>query len=78
MRTRILNILHDINPYVDIDDNTLLIEEEVIDSIGIVLLLQQIEDEIGVFIPQERIDMDDFTNIDSITKMIQTKGIPRM
>ncbi len=70
MKNEIINIIQDINPYIDITDDTNLIEEEVLDSLGILLFIQQLEDAFGVSIPQESIEVNDFINISTIVDLI--------
>ncbi len=71
MKETIIRIISEINPYVDILESTDLISEEVLDSIGIVLLIQQIEENFDVSIPQEDINLEDFQNISSIMDMLE-------
>lgn len=71
MKEEIINIIQDINPYIDITDDMDLIEEDVLDSIGIVLLMQQLEETFGVSIPQESVEVSDFKSIDTIIDLIE-------
>ncbi len=75
MRDKVIEIIHEINPYVDITDSTDLIGEGILDSLGLVLLLQLVEENIGVRIPQDIIELSDFCNIESILNTIKEKGI---
>ena len=70
MYDKIVGMIKEINPYADITDDTDLVDEEILDSLGIVLLLQQIEEILGVHIPLENVTVDDFRHISNIVDMI--------
>lgn len=66
MQEKILAMLQDINPYVDIDETTQLLEEEILDSMEILLLITQLEETYHIEIPLETIQAKDFETIGSI------------
>ena len=71
MKDEIIEMLCDINPYVDINENTLLLEEEILDSVGVVLLIQQIEEKYGVHIDIENLDINKFATVITIVNMVE-------
>ena len=70
MKNEIINIIAEINPYVSIDDNTNLIEEEILDSLGIMVLINELEQRYNITIPIDSIQTDDFVNLEAIINMI--------
>ena len=59
MEEKILTILRDINPYVDIDRTSELIEEEILDSMGLLLLITELEKEYQIEISLDDLQADD-------------------
>jgi acyl carrier protein len=56
----------------DVDlDNVDLLEEEIVDSLGIFTLVSFIEDKFGVSVDPEDINLDNFQNLDTITKLVE-------
>lgn len=56
-----------------LDDDTLLVEEEIIDSLGIFLLLGFIKDRFGVEVDPEDVIMENFATIRAITNLVEKK-----
>lgn len=56
-----------------LDDNTLLVEEEIIDSLGIFLLLGFIKERFGVEVDPEDVTMENFATIQTITNLVEKK-----
>lgn len=73
MREKIIEMILDINPFVDISENTNLISEEIIDSLGIMVLIEELEKEFEIEIDMSEIELKDFSNIESIIKLIGKK-----
>lgn len=69
----IREILKDINPYVEINDDTDLIEEQVLDSVGMLVLLTELEDKFEIEISLEEVEPEQFKNIKSIMEMVKSK-----
>ncbi|MCT4543316.1 MAG: acyl carrier protein [Vallitalea sp.] len=67
----IINILQEINPYVEIDYNTHLLEEGILDSIGIMYLITSLEELYDIEIPGENIIPENFQDITSIQNLIK-------
>ena len=68
MEQEILHILQEINPYMEIETDTKLLEEEILDSMEILLLISELEDKYQIQIPLESLQLEDFQDILSITK----------
>ena len=71
MEEKILTILRDIKPYVDIDRTSELIEEEILDSMGLLLLITELEKEYQIEISLDDLQADDFENLDNIVALVK-------
>ena len=71
MEQEILHILQEINPYMEIETDTKLLEEEILDSMEILLLISELEDKYHIQIPLESLQLEDFQDILSITKFVK-------
>jgi acyl carrier protein len=58
---------------VDVEDDTNLLEEEVIDSLGIFTLISFIEGKFDVSIDAEEVNLDNFETLNNITKLVESK-----
>lgn len=58
---------------IDVEDNTNLLEEEVVDSLGIFTLVSFIENKFSVSIDAEEVNLDNFETLESITKLVDSK-----
>ncbi len=50
-----------------------LLEEEIIDSLGIFTLVSFIEDKFGVSVDPEEVNLDNFETVDAVTKLVESK-----
>lgn len=57
---------------IDIDTANLL-EEEIIDSLGIFTLVSFIEDKFGVSVDPEEVNLDNFETVAAVTKLVEGK-----
>lgn len=71
MEQEILHILQEINPYMEIETDAKLLEEEILDSMEILLLISELEDKYQIQIPLESLQLEDFQDILSITKFVK-------
>jgi acyl carrier protein len=58
---------------IDVEDDTNLLEEEVVDSLGIFTLVSFIENKFNVSIDAEEVNLDNFETLQSITKLVESK-----
>lgn len=70
MEDTIMEILKELNPYVEIDVGSKLIEEQILDSLSILLLIGELEERYGIEIPFDKLKVEDFQTISSIVDMI--------
>ncbi len=57
---------------VDLETANLL-EEEIIDSLGIFTLVSFIEDRFGVAVEPEEVNLDNFETVTAVTKLVESK-----
>ncbi|AVH63796.1 MAG: acyl carrier protein [Nostoc sp.] len=60
-------------PEVILDNGSLLIEEEIIDSLGIFVLISFIEEQFHIKINPDEVLLDNFENIDTIKSLVMSK-----
>ncbi len=68
---KVIEIINEVNPYVDVTDETNLIEEEVLGSYEILILLTKLEEEFGIELPLEKIEIEDFMFAGDIAKLVK-------
>ena len=68
---KLLSILNRIKPEVDFADAQDLVDEGVLDSIDIVTIVTEIEEEFSVTIDPDEIDPDNFQSADAMLRMIE-------
>jgi acyl carrier protein len=54
-----------------------IIEAELLDSLALVTLLFEIEQEFGLQIPLESLEIDDFRSIERIARFVASREIPQ-
>ena len=58
---------------IRLNDNTLLLEEKIIDSVGVLELLFFVEETFGIEVPEEDISPDNFGTICKLALYIDSK-----
>lgn len=56
-----------------IDETTNLLEQEIIDSLGIFTLIGFIEDRFGVRVAPEEVNLENFETLDAIASLVDQK-----
>ena len=56
---------------MEIETDTKLLEEEILDSMEILLLISELEDKYQIQIPLESLQLEDFQDILSITEFVK-------
>lgn len=57
----------------DLTDDTRLVEEEIVDSLGIFLLLGFIKEHFGVEVDPEDVTLENFATVNAIVALIEQK-----
>ena len=71
IKDKLLRMLQEINPYEDIMDETLLVHEGILDSLTLVILMNEIEQEFDIQIPEDKLQPEFFDNINRIVELIE-------
>lgn len=71
MIQEIMDMISEINPYEDFDEETLLFEKEILDSLGFVQLVVSIETRYGLQIDEGQIVSENFKTIRVIEAFLQ-------
>lgn len=70
MKEQIAQFIHEINEYEDFEDDTDLFESGILDSLSLVVLINRIEEEMGVFIPEEVVSLKNFATVEKIASLV--------
>lgn len=71
MRDQIIEILEDINPDADYETCTTLIDDRYLESLSMVSLVAELEDEFDITIPAVEVVAENFNSADAITKLVE-------
>jgi len=66
----ILEIIKEVLNNDSIDNNTSLLEEELLDSVALVKIISKIEENENIEIDLAEIDIDDFESVETISEMV--------
>ena len=73
---QIINILKTANPYIDdIEIDTQIIDEGIIDSLQFFFIISEIESRFNITIAQEDMTPENFSSVKSINKLFQKYGL---
>lgn len=64
----IIKVIGEIVTDINIDENTLLFEEDIMDSITILYLIEELENNYGIKIPLEEVTEQNFSTISKIAE----------
>ena len=67
----LLEILNDIQPGVDFENEKHLIDDHLLDSLSIISLVAELEDTFDVTIPAVEIITDNFNSAEAMLEMLQ-------
>lgn len=70
MKKRLLEILEELDPEVDYESCTTLIDDHYIDSLSLISLIADLEEEYDISIPTVEIVPDNFNSVIQIMDMI--------
>ena len=75
MTEQLLEMLREIQPYEEINQDTLLLDEGILDSLTMVEFIVEIEDKFLVDIPERMITEENFQKIETIENQRQNPKI---
>lgn len=70
MTEKIIEILRQINPYEEINEESQLIEDAILDSLTLVVLINEIERIFNIRIPEDKLQPEFFGNVSAIVTLI--------
>jgi len=71
MRERVLEILQDVVPDVDFENETAMISDSVVDSFAVVAMVNELNDELDIDIPAREILPANFETLDAIVALVE-------
>lgn len=71
MKERVLEILADVVPDVDFENETSLISDNVVDSFAVVAMVNELNDELDIDIPAREILPANFETLDAIVALVE-------
>lgn len=75
MRNNVINILNRIRPEFDFKDEVNFIENGLLDSFDIIVLITQLDEEFNISIDGTDIVPENFSNIDSIILLLKKYNV---
>lgn len=69
---KLLDILKEIRPDVDFENEDALIDDGILDSFDVVSIISEIDDKFGVQIRITELDPENFNSVQSIWDLIQS------
>lgn len=74
MKEKVLEILSDIRPDVDFENETQLITDGILESFDILSIVAELADEFDVTIRPKDLVPENFNSVDAIVKLISSLG----
>ena len=71
MKQKILEILSDIRPEFDFSENVNYVNNGMLDSLDVITLVDDLQEEYGIEIPGTEITMENFCNLDAICNLVE-------
>lgn len=71
MREQVLEILLDVVPDVDFENEVDLVNDKIIDSFAVVAMVNELNDELDIDIPSREILPENFYSLDTIVKLVE-------
>ena len=73
MKEILMEIIEELQPYAEFDETTDLLGEDVLDSVSVLVLVQEIEERFEIEITAEEITSENFKNVNTIVSLIETR-----
>lgn len=74
MRDRILNILEDLRPDVEFEEERKLIDGGILDSFDIVTLVHELNEEFDIDISVDELEPENFNSVDAMVELVEEKS----
>lgn len=73
MEEKILKICLDVCPNVDFENETALIDDEILESFDIISIVTNLMDEFDIFIDADDIEPENLNSLEGIVEMVRSK-----
>lgn len=74
MKERIIALIRELHPYEQIDEDAELIESGILDSLSILGLITELEDEFGIEIADDSVTVKNFKTVLEIVRLVEKAG----
>ena len=74
---KLLEILQRVRPDVDFKNETLIIDDGILDSMDVVSIISELDDEFGVQVRINELIPDNFNSVEAIWNLIQNLKNPK-
>ena len=71
MTEKVISLILGVNAFAEVTVDTHLIEEGVLDSLGIFLLMESIEKEFEIKVPEDELKPENFLTVNALCAMIK-------
>lgn len=75
MIEKILNILREVNPFEEIEADTELIESGILDSLSIVYVMNELQAQFAIEIPEAYLQAENFCSAEQIRGVLEEIGV---
>lgn len=73
MKERILELLEGIQPDIDFENETALIDDSLLESFDVIQIVTSLMDEFDIFIDADDIEPENLNSLDAICAMVERK-----
>lgn len=73
MKEQILELLESIRPDVNFEQETHLIDDEILESFDVIQIVTTLMDEFGIYIDADDIEPENLNNLDAICELVERK-----
>lgn len=74
MIKKIIEIVKEINPFEELDEDTELIESGILDSLSIVYVINELQAQFSVEIPEKLLQAENFCSVSKIQEVLKISG----
>lgn len=72
MKEMLKEIIEEINPFDEFDDETDLLGEGILDSLSLMIFIEQIEKALNIEIPENEVTLENFYTLNTVIKLIES------
>lgn len=73
MEERILEVVKSVRPDVDFENESALIDDEILDSFDVIQIVTELMEEFGIFIDADDIEPENLNSLEDIREMVERK-----